>query len=235
VRSLREALRETEIRAKMGRTMSRLLIATSLYTFALGIMLKIKPYLGTTLPISVFILLAFAISVIVNIRTSGFPASVYGFNTYNWQVAVKEAILLSLPVAALMVLAKAILIHTVPAMAGLPLLDFAGSSALTGWFAVLATAIYALFVPIQEIVARGVQSAMMLYLRGRFRVLLAIVIAALLFSATHLHTSLSLAVGAFLLGLFWGWLYWRNPTLIGVTLSHLMLGLFAFHVVGFPF
>jgi CRP-like cAMP-binding protein len=234
VRSLRAALRESEIRASMGRLMCRLLIGATLYMFALGFILQIKPYLATTTPISVVILLAFATSCIVNIKTSGFPASAYGFNTRNWRGAVEEAILLSLPVAALMVLAKAIMIHTVPAMAGLPLLDLARSSPLGGWIGVLAITTYALFVPVQEVIARSVQSAMMLYLRGRFRVALAILLAALLFSATHLHTSLGMAVAVFPLGLFWGWLYWRNPTLIGVTLSHLLLGLFAFRVVGFP-
>lgn len=231
---LRAKLREMEIRAEMGRFLCRLLIGTSLYMFALGLALAARPYLPVTEPISAAILLAFAISVAVHVKTSSFPASTYGFTTRNWEMAVREAIVFSLPVAGLIVLAKGILIHTVPAMAGLPLLDLYRSVPSNAWLAILIPLLYAVFVPVQEMVARTIQSGLMIYLTGRLRVPIAAFVAALLFSATHLHVALALAIAAFPLGLFWGWLYARNQTLIGVTLSHLMLGLFAFLVVGAP-
>jgi len=43
-----------------------------------------------------------------------------------------------------------------------------------------------------------------------------------------------LAVIVFPLGLFWEWLYDRNPTLIGVIVSHVALGLLGLFIVGFP-
>jgi CRP-like cAMP-binding protein len=232
--SLRDRLHEALIRAEMGRLMCRLLIGTCLYMYALGVTIWLQQYLPSTTPISIVILLAFATSLFINIKTSSFPANAYGFNTRNWQVAVKEALLFSLPVAGLIVLAKAIMIHSIPALADEPLFDLYRSKHVSLPVAGLLLLAYTVFAPVQEVIARAVQSALMLYLRGRFRVVLAILVSTMLFSATHLHTSLALALEVFPLGLFWGWLYLRNPTLIGVSLSHILLGQFAFFAVGIP-
>ncbi len=95
---------------------------------------------------------------------------------------------------------------------------------------------YALFVPIQEMVARsGIQSSLMMFLRPKHRVPMSIFMSTLLFSSTHLHTSLQFAVLVFPMGLFWGWLYSRHPTLVGVVFSHLLIGIWAVFVVSFPF
>jgi len=97
-------------------------------------------------------------------------------------------------------------------------------------------AAYALFVPVQEMVARsGIQSSLMMYLRPRHRVPMSIFMSTLLFSATHLHTGPVFALAVFPLGLFWGGLYARHPTLVGVVCSHLLIGLFAVFVVSFPY
>jgi len=94
---------------------------------------------------------------------------------------------------------------------------------------------YALFVPVQEMVARsGIQSSLMMFLRSRRKVALSIFMSTLLFSSTHLHTGYAFALSSFPVGLFWGWLYARRPTLIGVIFSHLLIGIWAVFVVSFP-
>ena len=54
----------------------------------------------------------------------------------------------------------------------------------------------------------------------------------IIFSSGHLYISVGLSVTAFLAGLFWGWLYSRQRRLAGVAVSHMLLGFFAFEVVG---
>lgn len=46
--------------------------------------------------------------------------------------------------------------------------------------------------------------------------------------------SAAFAFMVFPFGLFWGWLYDRHPTLIGVVASHLLIGIFGVFVVSFP-
>jgi membrane protease YdiL (CAAX protease family) len=236
VRHLEEALLEERKRVEMGRFMSRVLIGTCLYMFALVLMQPLKTLVPDTAVLSVLILLGFAFGLYLNIRRSMFPASAYGFTLTGWRPALREALLFSLPILALIVVAKWALLQNSPAFAGLSLFDFYRHAGLGigGTFAVVAA--YAGFVPVQEMVARsGIQSSLMMFLRPRHRVPMSIFMSTLLFSSTHLHTSFLFAALVFPLGLFWGWLYSRHPTLVGVVFSHLLIGIWAVFVVSFPF
>lgn len=236
VRHLEEALLEERKRVEMGRFMSRVLIGTCLYMFALVLMQPLKTLVPDSAAFSVIILLGFAFGLYLNIRTSMAPASAYGFTLVNWRPALREAVLFSMPILALIAGLKWVLLQTSPAFAGRNLFDFYGHSGLGAGGALAVLLAYALFVPIQEMVARsGIQSSMMMFLRPKHRVAMSIFMSTLLFSATHLHTSFEFAALVFPVGLFWGWLYSRHPTLVGVIASHLLIGIWAVFVVSFPF
>jgi len=235
VEALQAQLAESETRAEMGRFMSRVLIGTCLYMFALGAIKALSQYLPDTTMVTVPILLAFAIALLINIKLSIFPASSYGFTTHNWQLALKEAVLFSLPVAALIIGAKWLLTLYMPHLQGAPIFDLYQSKGVSLQMGLVAALAYMVFAPIQEMIARsGMQSSFQMFLTGKHKTTVSIFVSTLLFSSTHLHVSLALALLVFPLGLFWGWLYARNPTLIGVTVSHVLLGLFGLFVVGFP-
>jgi len=203
VRHLEDNLREMETRAEMGRFMSRVLIGTCLYMFALGLMEPLKVLVPDSAVISTVILLCFAAALFVNIRTSMFPITAYGFTLLDWKPALWEAALFSLPVLVLIVAVKWTLIQTLPSFADQPLFDFYNYSGLGTGATLAVLAAYALFVPVQEMVARsGIQSSFMMFLRSRHKVPLSIFMSTLLFSSTHLHTTLAFAVMAFPIGLF---------------------------------
>ncbi len=235
VRSLQDMLEESEKRIEMGKFMSRVLIGTCLYTFALGAIKGFSHLVADTTFITVPILLAFAVGLFINIKTSIYPASDYGFNTRNWQSALKEALLFSIPVLVLAVLVKWVLTHTLPSMEGMDIFDFYRSKNTSLELTIVAFLAYALFAPVQEMIARsGMQSSFQMFLTGKHKTWVSIFLSTLLFSSTHLHVSFILAVLVFPLGLFWGWLYSRNPTLIGVVVSHILIGCFGLFIVGFP-
>ena len=125
------------------------------------------------------------------------------------------------------------LVHTVPDMMGAPVFELSRSEdAVT---VVVSAIAYAISAPVQEMVARsGMQSSFMMFLTSRHKVWWSIFLSTFLFSSIHLHVSVILAVLVFPFGLFWGWLYARRPTLVGVSLSHVAIGLFALYVVGIP-
>jgi membrane protease YdiL (CAAX protease family) len=128
------------------------------------------------------------------------------------------------------VLLKMLLVATVPAMHGQPIFKmFAAGESFNPWLALA----YVLFVPFQELIYRGgVQGALEHFLTGRWRSWMAILGSNVIFSAGHLYISAGLAATAFVAGLFWGWLYSRQRGLAGVSVSHVLLGFFAFEVVG---
>ena len=235
VRTLREKLDEAEKRAEMGRFMGRVLIGTCLYMFALGATKSLSQYLPDTTMVTVPILMAFAVGLIINIRTSIFPASAYGFTTHNWKPALKEAVLFSLPVMVLTVIMKFTMTKTMPAMEGAAVFDLYRSAGATTEVIIFSIIAYAIFAPVQEMISRsGMQSSFQMFLDGKHKTLLSIFLSTLLFSSTHLHVSFVLALLVFPLGLFWGWLYSRHSTLIGVATSHVLIGVFGLFVVGFP-
>jgi CRP-like cAMP-binding protein len=236
VRHLEASLLEAQKRVELGRFMSRVLIGTCLYMFALVLMQPLKALVPDSTVFSVLILLGFAFGLYLNMRASMFPASAYGFTLHNWKAALLEATLFSLPFLVLIVALKWMLMQNSPAFAGSALFDFYRHKGLGVGGTLGVVAAYALFVPIQEMVARsGIQSSMMMFLRPRHRVPMSIFMSTLLFSATHLHTSFEFAALVFPMGLFWGWLYSRYPTLVGVVFSHLLIGIWAVFVVSFPF
>ena len=236
VRHLEDSLRESQQREAMGRFMCRVLIGTCLYMFAMVLMQPLKALLPDTAVLSVPLLLAFAFGLYLTIRTSPFPLSAHGFTLAGWRPALAEAVLFSLPVLAGVVALKWLLLQTSPALAGRQLFDLYRPSGLGPGATLAVLAAYASFVPVQEMVARsGIQSSLMLFLRPPGRVPMAVFMSALLFSATHLHTGIQFAALVFPMGLFWGWLYARRPTLVGVVCSHLLIGIFAVFVVSFPF
>lgn len=233
VRNLREKLAEAETRAEMGKFMSKVLIGTVLYMFALGITSALSKQIDTTL-ISVPILIGFAVGLALNIKYSIYPFSAYGITTENWRYAVKDSLLWTIPLLLVIVGFKALLVFNVTSYEHMPILDFYRSKHSTFAMAALAAFLYTLFVPIQEGVARcGLQSSFQMFLTGKFRIPISIVLSNMLFSATHLHVSVKLALLVFPVGLFWGWLYYRHRTVIGIIVSHIIVGFFALFVVGF--
>ena len=162
--------------------------------FALGATKAISEYVPDTTMVSIPILMAFAIALFINIRTSVYPASAYGFNTHNWQGELKEAFVFSIPVAVLIVVAKWILTMYHPAMTGLPVFDFSRSSGLSLGMVLVFSAAYGCFAPVQEMIARsGLQNSFQLFLTGRYKIPMSIFLSTLLFSSTHLHVSPQLA------------------------------------------
>ncbi len=87
---------------------------------------------------------------------------------------------------------------------------------------------YILIAPLQEFIARGVfQSTVARLIVSKRSALLSILVTAVLFGALHLHTSVMLGIAAFTTSWLWGWMFARHRSLVGVGISHFMIGNFA--------
>ena len=236
VAAAERALEEERTRAVMGRFTLLLIFAYLLYTWVLGTATQMKEALGRSEFITVPAIIICAAILFVFVRVSGYPASFFGVTAKNAGRDIREAVLLTLPLIALTLLFKLALLAWVPAMHGRPLFEMF-APALPGEpassFNPLLALAYVVFAPFQELIYRGgVQGALSHFLTGRWRDWMAIVGANVIFSAAHLYVSPGLAVVAFAAGLFWGWLYARQRGLAGVSVSHVLLGFWAFEVVG---
>ena len=234
VQTLEARIAEEKARFAMGTIVCWLLGGLCVYVFALQVVSYLSKVVATTTFVSVPILIFFAVLTFFSIKRSGYAFSEFGITTEGWKKSVTEAIVFSIPVMGLIVFGKWLFLTFGSNTADLPLfyLGYSKQSFGTLLFTVIA---YSAFSPIQEFIARGgIQSAFQNLLISKYSSLIAIIIANLMFSMTHLHISTAIALVVFIPGLFWGWLYHRHKTLLGVCISHIIVGLFALRVVGFP-
>ncbi len=86
---------------------------------------------------------------------------------------------------------------------------------------------------IQEFISRGViQTAIESVLDKPYANFQAILTASALFGLVHIQLSVELAFASFVCSLYWGYLYIQKKCLIGVIISHFMIGGLAY-VLGF--
>jgi hypothetical protein len=235
VQSLERALHEERTRSAMGKFTFTLIITYSLYTWVLGTATQVKQALGRSELVTLPAVIVTVGMLFWFMRSSGYPAAFFGLTLKNARRHLLEALALTLPLMALAVLLKWWLIQHVASMAGQPLIQMGApaapglpASTFNPWLALA----YVIFAPLQELIYRGgLQGALEHFLTGPWRRALAIVGSNIIFSAAHLYISPGLSISAFFAGLFWGWLYARQRGLAGVSLSHMLLGFWAFEIV----
>ena len=163
------------------------------------------------------------------IRGSGYPAKAFGLTLRDWPRIVREAVLYSLPVLAALVALKWVWIRVDSRVSHLEGRPFEPRALI------LAASVYTLLCPMQEFIARSaLQSSLRMFIpaddaRARW---IAIVVANMFFAAAHTHLGLVYSVATFIPGLFWGWLYDKQRSLVGVTVSHALIGCVAIFGLG---
>ncbi len=230
-----EALARHEAELERRKALSGVTINTiallCVFTFSMNALRDLRHALAANFAVTLLLMAPIAVLVAHGVRRRSIPLATIGLTLEGWRPALREAIPISLLCIALATLAKWILIRTVPAWAEVPLFNPMGAqshadpliSARFHWW--LALAIYVLACPLQEILARGVlQGSLERLLTIRHRRAAAVLLASLIFGTMHLYDSGSGALWAMIPGLLWGWMYARHRTLVGVSISHAMIG-----------
>lgn len=220
--------------------MINVIVLLSFYTLCVQFMTEMKAYTLSTSFINIPFMIVLIIPILIMMKKSGYAWKTYGLTLLNWKRASIEAFIFTIPFLLIVLIYKWALIHFDPRFSNRLLFDMTLSlnSKLVGnehssIQTILILCAYFLFVPVQEILTRGaLQSSFQLLLTGKYRTLWAILLSNLIFSTMHSHVSLGFGLIVYLPGLFWGWMYARQRTLIGATLSHLLLGGWSLFVVG---
>jgi CRP-like cAMP-binding protein/membrane protease YdiL (CAAX protease family) len=230
---LQSKLEESEKRVALGHFVVKLIVPVVLYMFMMaGISWLVARGIPASL-VAVPLLAMFGLAVTTIIRGSPYPASSFGLTFVGWRRAVGDGLLLTLPVLATIVGMKLLLLRfsTAPEKSLFDLGAGFGLSRSEFWTVAI---VYSLFAPVQELVARcGVQVPFEMFLEGPRKHWTAILLSSMIFSATHLHEGVAFALSVFPMGVFWGWMFRRHQNLFGVCLSHVLVGNFAFLIVGF--
>lgn len=239
--ALERELQQEKLRVAMGRFLIYMLSILCLYSFVLSSVTKLMGEASATTIVTLPLLLVLIVFSIIAMKWVGFPMSFYGFTLNNWKPAVLEALLVTVPILLFILLLKWVLINFVPIYAHTPLFNPYSSikhfqitaiSPFTFWL--LLILLYSIHSPLQEMIVRGfLQSTLQEFLTGKYSCVSAIIISNVIFSTFHLVHSFMFAIATFFPGLVWGWLYSRHKTLIGVSISHILIGVWAAFVIGF--
>jgi CRP-like cAMP-binding protein/membrane protease YdiL (CAAX protease family) len=237
--AMQRELEESRARVHAGRFI--VLIFTMLATYQLAIAAlvlvpeSVRPL--TSVLSFVFVIWAF-IPVVLSLRRTPFPLESYGLTTRRSGPIALQALIWTIPLLLLVLVAKLAWIRWEPSMAGQPLFDpasvFSGQPFSLGVY-LFAIGLYLVHAPLQELVARaGLQGTLQHFIPTRDGRVnwKAVVISNLLFAASHSFIGFWFCVAAFVPGLFWGWMFAKQRSLVGVIVSHIAVGVWAIFVVG---
>jgi CRP-like cAMP-binding protein len=222
-------------RAAMGELIVKVLVMLCGYAILLSALPQVREHLpGSTTWISLPVIGLFGIASWRFLRNSGKPLASFGLGFRHAFGSLVEAALITPPFLAVLDGVQWVLLRAVPALHGQKLienLDVAATLADPTTRRLLV--IYAISSAVQEMIVRcALQASLEDFLVGERRVATAIFTAGVMFSVNHLHMSFLFAALAFLPGLLWGWMFHRRRNLLGVTLSHVVVGGFVFFVLG---
>ncbi len=142
----------------------------------------------------------------------------FGWTLQGWRRSVVESLLVSAGVVILLIVLKVMAFRYLPDLFRehriIDLSQF-GFTYIT----------YIVVAPLQEFISRGVtQGTLAKLLDIRHKGFVSILVTTMLFGAMHMMSSFNLAIASIVMGWIWGWMYHRQQNLVGVSLSHFLIG-----------
>lgn len=239
IKNMEENLEQAQARNVLGVFMVAMFWLISLYTLSLTSLIKFEKYLSNSTFLSVGLIFFFAVGILSAMRLTKLPLSRFGITSKDWQKQVLHAVLYTLPIMFVFFVLKMYLVYFCDNPHHINLFSGTDEGVVDGLFSLKlylsVVCMYALLSPIQELVARcALQSTFFYFLPGNetFRTWNAIILSNLIFASVHSHLSLFFASLTFLPGLFWGWLFNKQRSYIGVSVSHILLGVWVIFIIG---
>lgn len=227
VENQRRELEYVKLKLSMSILIILIVILATAYIVTMKFLETLSNKVISTTMISAPILLIMTAAVLVQIYASGYPKEFYGITLKDWRQSIKEAIPLTIALMVVVVIFKWFLLNSYSELN----VHHVFEPNLNSWKNQLWAFIYFLFVPFQEIIARGAMQSSFEEIYSN-RKWLAIFLSNLLFSAPHFHLSMLLGIEVFFTGACWGWVYSKRRSLVGVIFSHAIVGLWALNIVG---
>ncbi|AMP89824.2 TPA: cyclic nucleotide-binding domain-containing protein [Legionella pneumophila] len=239
VKNMQQALKEASGRNTLGVFIIALLWIICLYTLSLHFLVTVIHQVTVTTVLSICLISIFAVAILIAMHFTGLPYSRFGITLKDWGKTILEALAFTIPVMLFVLIIKVFFIIGINNLDNTPLFSgtkrFLVNNAVDWEYYLAMIFLYSLFAPIQELMARSaLQSTFFHFLPGEklFRQWNAIFLSNLIFATMHTHLGLTFASLTFIAGLFWGWLFHRQKSLLGVSISHVILGVWSLFIVG---
>ena len=212
---------ESRTRSDFGYLAIAVIVLLSLYSIILISMHSLLPFEispSTGHVISLVLQVIFIVIVIAGLKRMKMPLREFGLNFNNIKLALGQSIGFS---AIIMIITLGIKYYLVNYSnvfePGEPLLNFTHIDSVFYTYLIIA--------PMQEFLARGViQTTLVRGFSGTYNIFWAILLTSMIHGNFHIHESVSLGIISILMGIAWGYMFYRHKTIIGVSISHFLLG-----------
>ncbi len=227
------------MRSKLSGFLTNVLIITSVYVLGLDYFRAFINETGATTNASLGLLIFGNVVLIIMALKARIPLKTYGITTNNLKPALWDALWMSTLVCGFLTLVKWGLVTYVVKYQAFPVFDAFNlfnvpKSDDPVMMLVLYIFLYCLFCPLQELLFRGfIQGSCEAFLKGRNVAVSANVIGTGLFAISHLHAVPLLAIGVIPLSVLWGIMFTRSKSIIGCSLSHIIIGFWGIFILGF--
>lgn len=204
------------------------LAMVSLYNLLVGVLARIRQVGEIPPTLVTAVLLTISSYIFLRMmKKMKYPLSEFGLNLKNPKQQIKDALVWSFFFCLLLFLVKWYLINYVELFSQLPLFSQPGSYGPVG--TVLIASVYAVFAFLQSFCIQGaIQSSLLNLLSVKKSILISALVSTLLFSSFHIDMDFIFASVVSVPGLMWALMYAKHRSLLGVTISHALVGLWAF-------
>ena len=226
----REKWRQEHLRVVSARFFVQMVIGLVLFTFAMGSLNELAQHVESTY-LSFGVLFVYAVWSFVFLRQSKLPLAAFGLDMSNF----KPAVIFALKGTGVFIVAMGVLkwiqITLAPEAYGSNLFDLYANDG--GVPTVVLILLYSIHAIMQEFIARGcIQGGLHQFISGKWAPAVAIFLATMMFSVFHLMLDMRLALLTIIPGLLWGFLFYKERNVLAVAISHILIGVVAFFVLG---
>jgi membrane protease YdiL (CAAX protease family) len=213
--------------AALSRFVVYLLVILALYDLSLEVLIRARHLHGVP-PSATTAAVVLIISLVLfrMIRKMGYPLRDFGFNLDNLRRNVAESLVWTAGFCLLLLVVKWLLITRTETYSSWPL--FYHPSARTLHLQLAGAAIYTGFAFFQCLIVHGaLQSCLLKFLATPRAGAASVAVTTLTFAALHVDMHFTFALITLAPGFMWAAMYAKQRSLVGVTLSHALVGVWA--------
>lgn len=236
VAEVKAKLEESQARLLAGGFFVSLIFGLIFYQWLLGAFIEYSAELKDEKIMTVLnpiMMIIICVAAYYRAIKSGLPLSDFGLNLNNWKKNVIQSLVWSSFFLVGVVFFKWLATLYLPSFEGKPVFDYSETENFSFGALIIIYTVYAVLSPVQEFIARGVlQTSLEKLLTGDRKVVMSIFLSNLTFSSFHIHLDMRFALLTLIPGTFWGIMYYKQKSLVGVSISHAIIGIFVFIFLG---
>lgn len=236
VGALEQKIKEEKNKLAYAQNFLTIILLFFIYSVFIRFNLSFFHQAITTTSSTVLLLLIIGPIGCMMIRKMPFALKFYGLSFDNAKQILWQSFVATTFFLLFFLIGKWFFIVYYPGFSDVSLFEFPVFYRLGGVLTSIVIVVYALFSIVQEVIIRAlVQTPLHFFFKGRFATTKAVLLTTFLFGSMHIHfINITVPFVVLIPGLFWSMMFAKQRSVLGTSLSHIMVGVIGAMVIGFP-